>query len=139
MKNPLPHRRGATTVEMAFCLPIFFLVIMFFLESWRFIQMQQAVDQAVYEGARAAIVPGATANDARAGANVIFSAVGATSAQVDISPAVIDDQTESVTVSATLPLADVGWMFQYFAPGYVFQSTLTLPHENRRIGRSSNP
>jgi len=128
-------RRGATVVEFALVIPIFFLVIFFFFEAWRFVQFQHAVDQAALEGARAAIIPGATVEQAVEQAEHMLFAAGATTATVQITPDPIDESTEEVTVSVTLPHGDVGLFFDFFTSGYIFNSTITLQHENSRVGR----
>ncbi len=54
------------TVEFAICFP---LLLLFFFAAFEFCRanmIRQTADNAAYEGARRAIVPGATAEDARA-------------------------------------------------------------------------
>jgi len=135
-----PHRRrlrrGATLVEFALVLPVFLLVVFFFFEAWRFMQFQQAVDQAAYEAARVAIVPGATIEEARDQGRAILDSMAAPTATIEITPDPITDATEEVTVTVSLPHADVGLFFDYFTAGYEFVSTITLDHENARIGRN---
>ncbi len=128
-------QRGATAIEFAMVFPIFVVVIFFFFESWRFVQFRDAVDQAALEAGRAAIVPGATAEEARARANTILASVGANSAVVTITPQQLREDTDEVTIDVTLPYADVGLFFQYFASDYDFHTTLTLDTENKRVGR----
>jgi hypothetical protein len=128
-------RRGTMMVEFSLVFPVFMLVILFFFEAWRVVQCQQTVDQAAFEAARVAIVPGKTVADARARANVILASTNSTQASVTISPDPITESTEQVTVGVTLPLSDVGLFFQYFSPSYTIESVMTLDHENARIGR----
>lgn len=129
------NRNGSTTVEFALVLPILMASLMFFFETWRFAEFQHSVDQASLEGARAAITPGATAADAEARARQILDAVGAITATVTVSPDPIIDTTEEVTVFVAQPYSDVGFFFDYFAPNYVFSSTITLDSENKRMGQ----
>lgn len=128
-------RRGALMVEFSLVFPVFMLVMLFFFEAWRVVQCQQTVDQAAFEAARVAIVPGKTGADARARANVILASTNSTQANVIISPDPITENTERVTVRVTLPLSDVGLFFRYFSPNYTIESVMTLDHENSRIGR----
>jgi Flp pilus assembly protein TadG len=128
-------RRGATTVEFALVVPIFILTILFFFETWRFQQIQQVVDHAALEAARVAIVPGATAEAARAKAGQLLAATGADSAEITVAPETLLASTDEVTVTVEVPYSDVGLIYQYFAPSHIFSSTLTLATENSRIGR----
>lgn len=142
MRSQLKHRytrhsnrTGATTIEFAVVVPIFFLVVYFFIETWRFQQFQQAVDQATLEASRAAILPGATVQDATTAGRTILDVVGATSAQITITPNPILATTDEVTVSTQLSNADVGLFYRYFAPTHLFSSSLTLPTESSRISQ----
>ncbi len=128
-------RRGATVVEFSVVFSLFMFIVFFFFESWRFMMFQQAVDQAALEAARAAIVPGATVEQANERASMFLNAVGASTATVATTPNPIQPTTEQVTVTVTLPYADVGFFFAHFSQGYVFTSMVTLDHENRRIAR----
>jgi Flp pilus assembly protein TadG len=129
-------RRGATTVEMAFCLPVYFLTVMFFFEAWRLMEFQHTVDQAAFEGARAAIVPGATAQSARDRAKAILNTVGVgDTATVTINPTTLTAATPSVTCTVSLNYNQVGWFFRYFPVTKVLTSTLTLDHENTQAAR----
>jgi Flp pilus assembly protein TadG len=136
MKRPHP-RRGVTTVEFAVCCPVFFAIIFFFLEAWQFQEYQQAIDQAAFEACRVGVVPGATASAVQAKANQILSAFGANTATVTLSPAVITDGTQSLTVTVSLCYGDVGWFYSYFSPTSVMTSSITLAHENARLKRAS--
>jgi Flp pilus assembly protein TadG len=129
------RRAGATTVEFAVALPIFFLIILFFFETWRFQQFQQAVDQATLEASRVAILPGATVQDATQAGRVILDAVGAHSATINITPNPILATTDEVTVSTSVSNQDVGLFFRYFSQSASLSSSLTLPTESARIGR----
>ena len=53
-------RRGAIFVELAIVLPIFLLMFIGIIEFGRAVMVQQIVTNAALEGARRAIVPGAT-------------------------------------------------------------------------------
>jgi Flp pilus assembly protein TadG len=60
------HRRGATAVEFALTAPIFFVFLLSAFEFGWLNVIRHTADNAAYEAARAAIVPGATVADARA-------------------------------------------------------------------------
>ena len=128
-------RRGATIVEFAIVFPVFVALMFFFFETWRYQQFQQAVDEAALEAARVAILPGATVAQAQAQGKKLLNGVGAPTATVNVSPSPITQSTDQVTVTVSLPYADVGMFFKYFAKSTVLTSTLTMDTENKRVGR----
>src|SRR5437667_11175205 len=84
-------RRGATAVEFAIVAPIFFLFLMAAFEFGWLNVLRHTADNAAYEAARAAMVPGATAADAIAKANSILNIVRARNVSVTVTPSVITD------------------------------------------------
>lgn len=60
------RRRAAAAVEAAICLPIFILLTFGVIESCNCIFLRQGLLVASYEGARVAIVPGATRENVEA-------------------------------------------------------------------------
>lgn len=54
------NRQGAALIELAICLPVFFLITMATIETCRMIYLRQSLKIAAYECARLAIVPGST-------------------------------------------------------------------------------
>ena len=64
--QPSHDRTAAVVVEFAICAPILFLFFFASLEFSRVNMIRQSVENAVYEGARRGIVPGATAANCRA-------------------------------------------------------------------------
>lgn len=112
------QRRGTVTVEMAIAAPILFLFVFAALEAASMNVVRHSVDNAAYEGARRGIVPGATANDVRVAATAIMTAAGARNINVDVNPAVIDDETEELIVTVTAPVAGNRWTWsKFFANG----------------------
>ncbi len=70
-------KRGAVAVEFAIAAPVFFLFLLASFEFGWLNVLRHTADNAAYEGARAAMVPGATAADATAKVNSILKIVGA--------------------------------------------------------------
>src|SRR3954466_7884203 len=97
-------RHGAAAVEFAITAPIFFLFLLASFEFGWLNVLRHTADNAAYEAARAAMVPGATAADAIAKANTILQVVGARSARVTVTPAAITKETEQVTVAIDIPM-----------------------------------
>lgn len=106
------NRRGAFTVEFALTAPVLFLVIFASLEFSRANMLKHTAANAAYEGARAAIVPGATATSARTAANAALAPLSVQSATVTVNPSTIAMNTQQVTVTVSIPMNQNG----YFTP-----------------------
>lgn len=133
-RSPAPHarsspRRGALTVEFALVAPLVFLVVFGAVEFARLNMLVNSMENAAYEGARRGIVPGATVAAVKAQAEQILQAVGAVSATVTVSPAVITNQTPYVTVTIQLPLNDNAWVSPRFTKNAILTRSCTLNRE----------
>lgn len=124
-------RRGAATVEFAMTVPILFLLVFGAIEICRLNIMRHTAENAAYEGARRAIVPGATAAQAQQAASNILSIVGVSGADVAVSvtPAVIADETSEVTVTVEIPVGNHGWLVPTFTNGLTLRRSCTLLRE----------
>ena len=78
------RRTGATAVEFAIVAPIFFTLVIASLEFGRLNIIRHTADQAAYEAARFAMVPGATAGEARSKAESMLKIVGARDSKITI-------------------------------------------------------
>lgn len=123
------ERRGVTTVEFALCAPILFLFTFASFEFSRVNSIRQSTENAAYEGCRRGIVPGATADDVRASAQVVLDSVFARNASISVSPSVITEDTSQVTVDITVPLDENAWVLPKFFTGRNVTGTLTLARE----------
>jgi Flp pilus assembly protein TadG len=134
------NRRGAFTVEFAICSGLFFMILMTGIEFSRFMYARHAVDQAAYEAARRAILPGATTADAVDTATSILAATGIRNATIQVSPESITSSTETVTVTIRSNFADNTWMGPMFLGCAILDSSLTLDHENKAfLVKARNP
>jgi Flp pilus assembly protein TadG len=97
-------RRGATVAEFAMTVPVFFLFLLAAFEFGWLNVMRHTADNAAYEAARYAMVPGGTAAEAKARANSILKIVGARGAVVTVNPSTLSATTDKVTVSIDIPL-----------------------------------
>jgi Flp pilus assembly protein TadG len=70
------RRTGAAAVEFAIVAPVFFILVIAAFEFGRINVIRHTADNAAYEGARIAMVPGATAAEAVAEAERILRIVG---------------------------------------------------------------
>src|SRR5262245_25519417 len=118
--------RGATTVEFAIVAPIFFLLMLASFEFSRLNVMRHTADNAAYEAARHAMVPGATATEAVTKANTILRTVGTRGARVTITPTVLGPDVDTVTVQVAVPLDQNGWVVPRFTKGSTITARSTL-------------
>ena len=122
-------RRGAAAVEFAITAPIFLLFLLSAFEFGWLNVMRHTADNAAYEAARAAMVPGATTADATAKANQTLSAVGARNAKISITPSTITTSTTNVNVTIDLPMASNSLIVGRFTGKTVLHSSSTLKTE----------
>jgi Flp pilus assembly protein TadG len=122
-------RAGAVAVEFAITAPIFFLFLLAAFEFGWLNVIRHTADNAAYEAARAAMVPGASAAEATAKANSILNVVGTRSAKVSVTPATITNSTPEITVAIDVPMASNGLIVARFTGKTVLHSESTLRTE----------
>ena len=127
------HRNGTTAVEFAVVAPVFFLFIIAAVDLGRLNIIRHTADNAAYEAARHAMVPGATAAEAISEANVILRSVGTTGSTVTVSPAVLDPSVNEITVTVEVPLDQNGWITPHFTSGKTIVRQSRLKTE--RVGQ----
>jgi Flp pilus assembly protein TadG len=128
------HRRGAAVVEFAVTAPIFFLFLLASFEFGWMNVLRHTADNAAYEAARAAMVPGGTAADATAKANSILKIVRARNAKVTVTPSVITTSTKSVTVDVDVPMSSNALVLPRFTSKTILHSESTLRTERPDAG-----
>lgn len=122
-------RQGAAAVEFAVVAPIFFVLVIAAFEFGRLNVIRHTADNAAYEAARHAMVPGATAAEAVAKANSILNIVGTRGANVTINPAVIDNSVDEITVTIDVPMNQNGWITPRFTSASNIQASSRLRTE----------
>jgi Flp pilus assembly protein TadG len=107
-------RWGAAAVEFAVVAPLFFLLIFGMIEFGRMVMIQQVITNASREGARAAVLDGATSTAVKS-AVVTYMANGGvtvTTSNVTINPT--DPTTAAtgspVTVTVSVAFDQVSWL-----------------------------
>jgi len=103
-------RSGGVTVETAIVLPVLFAIMFAAIDCARLNMIRNSAQNAAYEGARNAIVPGGTATDATSAAQRVLSGVGIRNFTITVSPSVITSASTKITVTITVPLKDNSWM-----------------------------
>ncbi|HYO24041.1 MAG TPA: TadE family protein [Lacipirellulaceae bacterium] len=131
--HPRRHaRRGATVVEFAIVAPLFFLLLLAAFEFGRLNVIRHTADNAAYEAARLAMVPGATAGEAIAEATRILRIVGTRGARVTVDPGTLSPTDEQITVTVDVPLDQNGWITPRFTRSRTLRASSTLRAERAR-------
>jgi Flp pilus assembly protein TadG len=109
-------RHGAAAVEFALVLPLFFLLIMGMIEVGRGLMVQQILTNAAREGARAAIMDGATSTSVQTIVNdyLTGSTIPAGTVTVDPNPPSNATARGPVTVTVSIPADQVLWTTSSF-------------------------
>lgn len=118
-------------VEFAIVAPLLFLFFFAAFEFCRVAMVRHTVDNAVYESVRTGIIPGATVAEVRAQGNRVLSTIGIKNSTIDVTPAVIADDTEEITVRIQVPLQDNTFIPPTFFKSHVTDRTLTMVREGR--------
>lgn len=97
-------RSGATTVQIAIILPVFFMLLIGAYDATRVNMLRHTAQAAAYEGARRGIIPGATLQEITAECERIAKSCGAGEIEVQVNPQTITRDTPSVEVTVEIPL-----------------------------------
>ena len=116
-------------MEFALVAPMFFLFLAASFEFSRLNVIRHTADNAAYEAARQAVVPGATSAEAIARANDTLRVIGAVGAVVTVNPTTLVPQTEQVTVTVNVPMNQNGWIIPRLIGARTIQSRSTLKTE----------
>ncbi len=111
------HRRGAAAVEFAIIAPVFFLMILGMIEMGRAVMVQQIITNASREGARLAVLPGASVGGVESRVEEILTASTVSGATVQILD--VDGNTTNpedaeygdvINVRVSVPFSEVSWL-----------------------------
>ena len=106
------NRRGAAAVEFAIIAPVFFLLVFGMIEFGRMIMVQQIITNASREGARIAVLDGATTNGVTTQVTNYLDGASISGASVTVTPDPPTDAQwgEPVTVDVSIPFSNVSWL-----------------------------
>jgi hypothetical protein len=115
-------RRGAATAEAALCLPILVLLTLGVIEACDAMFARQALLVSAYEGARVAIVPGATAENVEAQIKKISDERKIIGTAFEINPPNFKSRPSGtlITITVRAPAKDNC----FFGMGFFSRSTL---------------
>ena len=106
------NRRGAAAVEFAVVAPLFFLMVFGMIEFGRMIMVQQVITNASREGARMAVLDGATTDTVQTAVQTYLhgATVGSADVTVNPSPPSSAGYGEPVTVTVSINFNQVSWL-----------------------------
>jgi Flp pilus assembly protein TadG len=125
------YRRAAAAVEFAIVAPVFFLLVLGMIEYGRMVMVQQVITNASREGARQAVLDGATTAEVTAAVNSYLTSGSITGATVTVTPNPPSNAEfgDPVTVSVSIPFSQVSWLP---SPMYLGGKTLIATTVMRR-------
>lgn len=125
-------RRGAAVTEFAFVAPVFFMMVIGFIEFGRALMVQQVLINASRVGARQASTTGATTAQVQSAVQAYTTAVTVNGVSVTVTP---DPATAvagtTVTVNTSVPFGSVSWMG---TPWFLGGKTLKASSQMRKEG-----
>ncbi len=98
-------RFGTAAVEFALVAPIFFLFLMGIIEFGRVMMVQNVLITAAREGARAAIISGATAAAVKQKATTYANAAGVSNTTATVVPAILSTATTATPIKVTVSVS----------------------------------
>jgi len=124
-------RRGAAAVEFALVAPLFFLLLLGMIEVGRAIMVQQILTNASREGARRAVLDGATDSEVTTSVTTYLTNASLPAATVTFPQGNPQDAGfgDPVEVQVVIPFSQVSWVP---APFYLNGANLTASTVMRR-------
>jgi Flp pilus assembly protein TadG len=122
-------------VEFAIVAPLFFLLVFGMIEYGRMVMVQQVITNASREGARRAVLDGATTTEVRTKVNNYLESAGIEKKDeyitVSPDPPTTAGYRQPVSVSVTVPFADVSWIpAPMFLKGVDLSATTVMSRES---------
>ena len=126
------QRRGAAATEFAIVAPVFFLMVIGFIEFGRALMVQQVLINASRVGARMATTTGSTTGAVQSAVQDYATGVAVPGISVLVSPNPATATAGTViTVTASVPFSNVSWMS---SPWFLGGKTLTANSQMRKEG-----
>ena len=126
-------------MEFAIVAPIFFVLLIAAFEFGRLNVIRHTADNAAYEAARRAMVPGATVAEATTEAQRILRIVGTRGATVNVTPATLGPDVDEITVTVNVPMNQNGWITPRFTRATTIRAASTLRTERARDSSRTHP
>lgn len=123
-------RRGVSAVEFVIAANVMIAAVFICIEFARLNMLRNLTQDAAYFAARAAMVPGATENDAIAEAERILGILNAQGVTVDVNGGeAITDNTKELSVHVTVPIGKNALFVGAFTGDKKIEATATMKTE----------
>jgi Flp pilus assembly protein TadG len=124
------RRRGAAAVEFAIVLPVFVILVFGMIEYGRMVMVQQVITNASREGARRAVLDGATTSSVQSAVTTYLTNAAINGGSTEVSPEPSAAASgDPVTVTVSIPFSAVSWLP---TPMYLGGKTLSASTTMRR-------
>ena len=120
-------RLGVSAVEFAIVANILFIMILTCMEFARMNMVRNLAQDAAYFGARHAIVPGATAEEAIEQAEVVLSSMLTNGYEVTVNE--LNADASEINVNVAVDLTEVALFAPYFLKDTVIETEATMRTE----------
>jgi Flp pilus assembly protein TadG len=125
-------RTGAAVTEFAIVAPVFFLMIIGFIEFGRALMVQQVLVNASRVGARQAITTAATTTSVQTAVEEYSESLAVPGVEVSVAPNPSSAAPgTTITVTTSVPFSEVSWMA---SPWFLSSTTLTSSSKMRKEG-----
>jgi Flp pilus assembly protein TadG len=125
-------RLGAAVTEFAIVAPVFFMMVVGFIEFGRALMVQQVLINASRVGARQAITTGATQTEVTSAVEDYTAALAVPGVNVSVTPSPADaDPGDPINVTTSVDFNEVSWMA---SPWFLGGATLSASSEMRKEG-----
>ena len=106
------NRRGAAVVELAFTAPILFMLVFGMIDVGRAVMVQNLITNAARDGARSAVLDGASASEieTQVAEYLAASSINGAIATVSPNPLSLADLGDPVSVNVQVPFGSVSWL-----------------------------
>ena len=123
-------RRGAAAVEFAVVLPVFVILVFGMIEYGRMVMVQQVITNASREGARKAVLDGATTSSVQTAVTSYLTSAKVSGGSTAVSPNPTGAASgDPITVTVSIPFSAVSWLP---SPMYLGGKTLSASTTMRR-------
>lgn len=120
------QRKGVTAVEFAFVAPVIFALFIGAIEITRLNFIRNSAANAAYEGARKAVTPGSTSDDARNEALRLLTILRVGNG----ASATVTTTTSTVNVLVRIPVNQNSWGLTRFSSGMNIEQSCMLSRES---------
>lgn len=129
-----PARKGTVTVELAMTLPIIFALVFGAIDFSRANMIRNTLDNAAFEAARKATLPGATTAEVVGKAREVLNLLSIKDANIVVTPNTIAQDTQKVTVSISVNLGRNLYASSQILRNMTIKKSCTLTREEFAAG-----